>query len=250
MTTLRCTLTLGAALLALATACRTAEEPVQDGEPVASAKSADEGGTKSLSKDTAATARGKTAPSQATAADSASAAAEAEKATDFTLTDTFGNEHHLHDLLADGKTVVLEWFNPDCPVSRAYHHGDRDMASVYAQVKGPDLVWLAINSGAEGKQGAGLERNQRAVREYQIPYPVLMDPTGKVGKAYGAATTPHMFVIAPDGSILYDGAIDDSAGRGEASKNYVVLAVKEHSAGRAITTPRTRPFGCGVKYAN
>lgn len=173
------------------------------------------------------------------------------KATDFTLKDTAGQSHHLADYLGKGKVVVLEWFNPDCPFVKAYHENTKRMAETFKALGGADKVtWLAINSGAPGKQGAGLERNQTAVKAYGMPYPVLLDESGEVGKKYGAKTTPHMYVLAPDGGILYAGAIDDSGGQGEAENNLVVAAVTDYRAGRVVGTPASKPFGCSVKYVD
>jgi peroxiredoxin len=167
---------------------------------------------------------------------------------DFTLEDTAGEEHTLSDYVGSGKTVVLEWFNPDCPFVQRYHDGDASMVEMYEAVNNDDLVWLAINSGAIGKQGAGLERNKKAVADWDLPYPVLLDMDGKIGRAYGAATTPHMFIISPEGTLLYEGAIDDSNGRGETKTNYVAKTLKEYRAGEKVTVTKTKSFGCSVKY--
>jgi peroxiredoxin len=169
-------------------------------------------------------------------------------ASDFTLTDTNGKQHRLQDYLDADKTVVLEWFNPQCPVSKRYHSPERKMAATAAQIAGDDVVWLAINSGAPGNQGHGLPVNQGAIQDWAIEYPVLIDESGEVGHAYAAKTTPHMFVIRPDGVIAYDGAIDDSGGHGEAGENLVVSAVTACRAGNMPANSKNRPFGCSVKY--
>jgi len=174
--------------------------------------------------------------------------ADAILAADFTLTDTAGEEHQLFEYLDANKTVVLEWFNPQCPVSRRYHTPERVMAAAYGELQGDDLVWLAINSGAPGKQGHGLDLNSQAITDWEIPYPVLIDESGDVGRAFGAKTTPHMYVIRPDRLIAYDGAIDDSGGRGEAAENLVVSAVTACRKGELPETGRSRAFGCSVKY--
>ena len=181
---------------------------------------------------------------------SSSSPAVSLEVTDFTLTDTAGNSHTLSEYVSDGKTVVLEWFNPDCPFVKRYHATTPDqMAGVYEKVGAEaDVVWLAINSGAEGKQGAGLERNTQAAADWKLPYPVLLDMDGTVGQAYGAKTTPHMFIITSKGVLAYEGAIDDSAGRGEAGTNYVVQAFGELSAGKPVSVAKSKPFGCSVKY--
>jgi peroxiredoxin len=172
-------------------------------------------------------------------------------APDFTLQDTDGQEQHLGRYLADGKIVVLEWFNPDCPFVRRHHGQDQTMKRVLDQYGGGDVVWLAINSGAPGKQGAGLERNVQAKREYGIAYPILLDPSGRVGRTYGARTTPHMFVVRADGVLVYAGAIDDDPG-GEKDvaqrRNYVGEALESCRKGKAPSTGRTTAYGCTVKY--
>jgi len=172
-----------------------------------------------------------------------------EKAPAFKLTDTAGQEHELAKYLADGKTVVLEWFNPDCPFIIKHHQNHKTMNESFAQVKDHDVVWLAINSNAPGKQGNGLERNQRAVKEYEIPFPVLIDESGEVGRAYGAKTTPHMFVITKDGVVVYNGAIDDDRSAGAPGKtNHVLQALHDLMQGNAVKTAETQPYGCSVKY--
>jgi peroxiredoxin len=180
---------------------------------------------------------------------SSSSPAVTLEVTDFTLTDTAGESHTLSEYIGDGKTVVLEWFNPDCPFVKRYHDTNPDqMAAVYEQVGADaDVVWLAINSGSEGKQGAGMDRNSQAVADWQLPYPVLLDMDGTVGQAYGAKTTPHMFIIT-DGKLVYEGAIDDSSGRGEADTNFVVQAFAEFGDDKAVSVTKTKPFGCSVKY--
>jgi peroxiredoxin len=174
-----------------------------------------------------------------------------EKAPAFQLKDTAGNEHALADYLKAGKIVVLEWFNPDCPFIVKHHKNHKTMNELYAKVKDQGVVWLAINSNAAGKQGAGLERNQKAVKEYDMPFPLLMDPEGKVGRAYGAKTTPHMFVILPDGTVAYNGAIDDDRSAGKPGKtNHVAAALQDILQKKAVQVAETKPYGCSVKYAN
>ncbi len=210
-----------------------------------------------------------TLPAAPAAADSASAAETAEttktagtartaepttlepgdRAPGFTLTDTEGEEHSLADYLEQGKTVVLEWFNPDCPFIRKHHVLHSTFTDIAGNYADRDVVLLAVNSGAPGKQGAGLERNRKARKEYGIPYPILLDESGEVGRAYGALTTPHVFVIAADGTLLYAGAIDDDRGTKETGEtNYVRQALDAHLAGKPVATARTKPYGCSVKY--
>jgi peroxiredoxin len=183
------------------------------------------------------------------AAEATPTTAELGKAApDFELPDLSGREHKLSDYVADGKLVVLEWFNPDCPIAKAYHHPENQMVALAAEFADRDVVWLAINSGAEGKQGAGLERNRRAAEEYGITYPVLLDMDGEVGHRFDAKTTPHMYVIDTKGVLRYAGAIDNGDPRTKGDVNYVRQALKEILAGEPVTTPTSKPFGCSVKY--
>jgi peroxiredoxin len=171
-------------------------------------------------------------------------------APDFTLTDIDGNEHQLSAYLAQGKRVVLEWFNPDCPFVKKHHLDNKSMAETYATAGKEGVVWLAINSGAKGKQGNGLERNQKAREEYKIAYPILLDESGDVGRAFGAKTTPHMFIIEPDAKVVYAGAIDNKPTPGELGDvNYVTQALSQCVAGKAVEVSSTKPYGCSVKYA-
>jgi peroxiredoxin len=195
------------------------------------------------------------APAAAPAAPAAPAAAPTlapgDKAPDFTLTDTAGVSHSLSKYLADGKIVVLEWFNPDCPFIIKHHKLNKTMNETFAYMTHEGVVWLAINSSAAGKQGAGLERNQAAHKEYEMTFPILMDESGKVGRAYGAKTTPHMFIIGKDGKLFYSGAIDDDPSPTQAGqRNYIISALRAALEGRPAPEPTTKPYGCSVKYAN
>jgi peroxiredoxin len=172
-----------------------------------------------------------------------------ETAPDFHLTDTDGQKHHLQTYLDDGKIVVLEWFNPDCPYVKKHHEANHTMKNLAAEYADDGVVWMAINSGAEGKQGAGLERNRKAIEEYAIAYPVLLDMNGKVGKRYGATNTPHMFVIGTDGEIAYAGAIDsDNDARELGETNYVAEALAALTSGAKVEKTETKAYGCSVKY--
>lgn len=174
-------------------------------------------------------------------------------APDFTLIDTDGKQVKLAEY--KGKVVVLEWFNPDCPFVKAAHTKGSlvKLAKTHAE-KG--VVWLAINSGAAGKQGHGAERNRTARKDFTLDHPVLLDEDGKVGRAYGATNTPHMFVIDKAGKIAYRGAIDnspDGEGRSPADGtliNYVDQAISALTAGKAASTTSTKPYGCSVKYGS
>jgi len=176
--------------------------------------------------------------------------APGDTAPGFTLTDTEGLEVTLQDFLDEGMIVVLEWFNPDCPFIKKHHLNSKTMNETFAEFAELGVVWLAINSGAPGNQGAGLERNQQAVEQYEIPFPVLLDESGDVGRSYGAKTTPHMFIIAPEGIIVYNGAIDDNRSAETLGDiNYVAAALTEMAAEEEISAAETQPYGCSVKYA-
>jgi len=170
------------------------------------------------------------------------------KAPDFTLTNHQGQEVSLADF--EGKIVVLEWFNYDCPFVK--HHYEKvptmvDLAQKYAD-KG--VVWLAINS----TNYATVETNKAFARKNSIPYAVLDDHEGDVGHAYQAARTPELFVINQKGQIAYHGAIDNAPlgklNEGQTEKvNYVGNAIAELLADKDVTVPKTKPYGCTVKYA-
>ena len=130
-----------------------------------------------------------------------------EAAPAFSLPDLDGKPVALADFA--GKTVVLEWFNPDCPFVK-YAHGDGPLKDMAKQQSQAGVVWLAINSGAAGKQGNGVERNREAKQEWAMEHPILIDEDGTVGHSYGAATTPHMFVINPEGKLVYAGGLDNA----------------------------------------
>jgi len=179
------------------------------------------------------------------------AAKVGEMAPNFTLTDTDGNEHTLHDVLKqDGvNAIVLEWFNPRCPFVVKHYDANTTMADTYASFKERGVKWMAINSGAPGKQGAGLELNREIKSDWEIAYPLLLDESGKVGRAYGAKTTPHMYVINGEGILVYAGAIDDNPSPRQAGEtNYVAAALNSVLAGETVEVSETRPYGCSVKY--
>lgn len=169
-------------------------------------------------------------------------------APDFTLTDLDGKPHTLSSL--KGKTVVLEWFNPGCPFVQHAHGEGGPLASLPAKAVGDGIVWIAINSGAPGKEGAGAQANKDAVAKWSLGYPVLLDEDGKVGRAYGAASTPHMYVVDKAGNLVYRGALDNRPlGKGDgAVTNYVEKALADLAAGHAVATADTKPYGCSVKY--
>ncbi len=156
--------------------------------------------------------------------------------------------------LADfaGKTVVLEWFNPGCPYV-VHAHGDGALTDQARRVVSDDTVWLAINSGAHGKQGYGLQANQTAAVQWNMTHPVLLDESGDIGRAYGARTTPAMVVVGPRGNVAYVGALDNAPSGtdpGDGYINYVDQALTDLGSGQDVRTPRTRSYGCSVKYGS
>ncbi len=171
----------------------------------------------------------------------------------FTLKSASGEEVSLSDF--SGKIVVLEWTNPDCPyVKKFYKNGD--MQAFQSEATSDEVVWLAINSSAEGRQGhQTVESAAELVNKHGIKATgYLLDHDGQVGKAYGATNTPHMFILNEEHFVSYQGAIDsipsaDSADV-EQAENYVMKAVAELKEGGTVTMPVTKPYGCSVKYAN
>jgi peroxiredoxin len=169
-------------------------------------------------------------------------------APDFTLPDLDGNQVTLSALR--GTTVVIEWFNPGCPFV-VHAHTKGPINEMAASLPAQGIVWLAVNSGAPGKQGHGVDTNRKAVKDWKIDHPVLLDESGDVGRAYGATNTPHMYVVDPRGSLVYGGAIDNAPmGKvpAEGHVNYVALALADLAAGRPVETAETQAYGCTVKY--
>jgi peroxiredoxin len=170
-------------------------------------------------------------------------------APDFTLKDLDGNAFTLSAMR--GKTVVLEWFNPGCPFVK-YAHGEGPLKGAAAKKMSEGITWLNINSGAPGLQGHGVETNRKARQTWEIAAPILIDESGKTGQAYGAKTTPHMFVIDVHGSIVYKGALDNAPlGRAPAEGyvNYVDAALADLAANRPVAIAETPSYGCSVKYS-
>jgi hypothetical protein len=169
----------------------------------------------------------------------------------FTGVDSNGKAHKLSDFA--GKTVVLEWSNHDCPYVKK-HYGSGNMQTTQAAATGKGAVWLTIVSSAAGKQGAvtGAEANQLTVSRNAKPSAVILDPTGAIGKAYEAKTTPHMYIVDGKGILRYQGAIDDKPAASPDSlngaKNYVLAALGDMAAGKPVAVAETEPYGCSVKY--
>ncbi|HRJ49603.1 MAG: redoxin domain-containing protein [Phycisphaeraceae bacterium] len=168
-------------------------------------------------------------------------------APDFELKDTDGKSYKLSDLTAAGNIVVLEWFNPDCPVVKM-HYDAKTSQGIAKKYKDKKVVYLAINSGAAGKQGAGVERNAKARKDWSLDFPILLDEKGDVGRMYGARNTPALSIITKDGILAYRGAIDDGSSESAGKVNYVAKALDEILAGSKVSTPETKAYGCSVKY--
>lgn len=172
-------------------------------------------------------------------------------APNFKANDANGRVVSLSDFR--GKTVVLEWNNPECPFV-GKHYSSGNMQKTQATAKKDGVVWLTLNSSAPGKQGhlegAGA-RTMIAAQKAQ-PTAYLLDPQGTVGKVYGAKTTPHMYIINPRGTLAYMGGIDDKPSPNPAdidkARNHVLAALSELKAGRPVSVPISRPYGCSVKY--
>ena len=174
-----------------------------------------------------------------------------ESAPDFSLGDANGARHALSQYR--GKVVVLEWNNPECPFV-GKHYGSGNMQAQQAEARAAGVVWLTINSGADGKQGhldaAAAQAYVAKVAGRQAAY--LLDGDGAVGKLYGARTTPHMYVIDAQGVLRYMGGIDSIASTDQAdiakATQYVRQALGEIKAGKPVSAPVSQPYGCSVKY--
>lgn len=171
----------------------------------------------------------------------------------FTLSDQDGVQRSLADFA--GKTVVLEWTNHDCPYVKK-HYGAGAMQALQKAATADGVVWLTIVSSAPGKQGhvTGAQAKSLTRDRSAAPTAVLLDPTGEVGKLYGAKTTPHMYVINGSGALVYQGGIDDKATADPAdlagAQNYVAAALADLKAGRPVAVPAAKPYGCSIKYAD
>jgi peroxiredoxin len=170
----------------------------------------------------------------------------------FTATDANGKVHNLADF--KGKTVVLEWNNPECPFVKKHYNASTNMQNQQAAATKDGVVWLSVNSGAAGKQGhmSGADATAKMQNLKAANSAYLIDADGKVGQAYGAKTTPHMFIIDAQGVLRYAGAIDSNpsadAADIPAATQYVPVALAELKAGKPVTTAVTKPYGCSVKY--
>jgi peroxiredoxin len=176
----------------------------------------------------------------------AEGAPSGKKAPEFRLNSFDGKAVRLSNYR--GKTVVLEWFNFECPFVMHHYGKETTMAELAKKYKDKDVVWLAINSTSHTTP----EANKAFAEKHKLAYPILDDRSGRVGHAYGAKTTPHMYIIDARGNIAYDGAIDDSpmgkTPAGAKLTNYVDKALAELTAGKEVSAKNTKPYGCSVKY--
>lgn len=183
----------------------------------------------------------------------ARAATVGQQAPAFTGKDTQGKSISLDRYR--GKYVVLEWTNRECPYTeKQYNSGNMQTLQKEWTAKG--IIWLTVLSSAPGEQGylTAAQEDAQIARAHAHPTAAILDPGGQIGRAYGAKTTPHMFVINPEGTLIYDGAIDDKPTTDVAdvkgAKNYVTAALTEAMAGQPVQVASTRPYGCSVKYAD
>ena len=172
-------------------------------------------------------------------------------APDFSVSDSKGKTQTVSQY--KGKYVVLEWFNPECPFVKK-HYGSGNMQKLQEEFTGKGVVWLSIDSSAPGLEGnLTAEQAEKKIAEWKTKQTaLLLDPDGKAGRSYGAKNTPHMFIINPEGKIIYAGAIDSKASPNAAdiasSTNYVKVALEESLASKPVSTSSTKPYGCSVKY--
>jgi peroxiredoxin len=176
-----------------------------------------------------------------------------QPAPNFKVADTDGKPVTLSDFR--GKTVVLEWSNPDCPFVKK-HYGSGNMQKAQAAAAKDGVVWLTINSSAPGNQGHmnGAQAKSFVTKAGARPAAYLLDPRGVVGKLYDAKTTPHMFIVSKAGTLVYAGGIDDKPTPNPAdvsgARNHVLAALTELKTGKAVSVKTSRPYGCSVKYSD
>ncbi len=180
-------------------------------------------------------------------------------APDFSGKDSHGKTQTLSQYR--GKFVVLEWTNHDCPYTKK-HYESGNMEAMQKKWTERGVIWLSIISSAPGKEGfmTATEENQYLAKMHASPTAVILDTSGQIGHLYEAKTTPHMLVIDPTGKLIYDGAIDDhpavydspaqTVALIKSAKNYVDEALGQAMAGKPVTDPVTRPYGCSVKYGD
>jgi peroxiredoxin len=180
-----------------------------------------------------------------------SGAAVGEPAPDFSVADAYGNVHSLSDF--EGRYVILEWLNHDCPFVRKHYDGN-NMQQLQKKYTDQDVVWLSVISSVPGTQGHLQPEEARAITNEKgaSPTAVLLDTDGSMGKAYDARVTPHMYIINPEGIVEYNGAIDDKptarARDLEGAHNYLTAAMTSLMNGEEVEVTTNTPYGCTVKY--
>ena len=174
-------------------------------------------------------------------------------APSFSLPAADGKTHSLGDF--KGKYVVLEWFNPGCPFVQKHYRSD-NMQALQKEFTGKGVTWLTIDSSAPGAEGYLTPAEAtKQMADWKIKSTaLLLDPDGKVGHEYHATNTPHMFIVDPEGKLIYEGAIDSKASYDDtdikSSTNYVRAALEEAMAGKPISNSQTKAYGCSIKYAD
>lgn len=181
------------------------------------------------------------------------AVAPGETVPDFSVVDSNGETRSLSEF--EGKKVILEWTNHDCPyVKKHYHESRKNMQTLQTDMTGNDVVWLSVISSAPGKQGhvSGAEANELTTSRQAAPSYVLLDESGDIGRLYDAKTTPHMYIIDEQQVLQYAGAIDSKRSSSpddiDDATNYVRQALTELEAGEEVSKAYTMPYGCSVKY--
>jgi peroxiredoxin len=174
-------------------------------------------------------------------------------APEFALKDLDGKEVKLSDF--KGKVVVIEWFNPECPFIKL-SHTKGGLVDASKRITSKGAVHLAINSGAPGKQGTGVDKNKAGAKEFSVAAPILLDESGEVGRKYGATNTPHIYIVDKTGTLVYAGGPDNSADaegltpEGGTLVNYVDQVLTELDAGKPVSVTSSPAYGCSVKYGS
>ena len=174
-----------------------------------------------------------------------------EPAPEFSVTDTNGQPQSLTALR--GSYVVLEWFNPECPFVEK-HYGTGNMQDLQRRYTDRGVVWLSVDSSAPGKQGhlTVEQANAFMMEQKAAQTAIVLDPDGALGRAYGAKTTPHMFIVDPERTLIYAGAIDDIASADPAdvadATNFVTMVLDPALSGDPVSVGETQSYGCSVKY--
>jgi peroxiredoxin len=191
--------------------------------------------------------------SLALAAPATAKIATGSNVSDMTVTDSNGVQHNLSDFA--GKKVVLEWTNEGCPYVKK-HYKTNNMQNTQKMATAEGAVWLSVISSAPGKQGykTGEEANAWKVDQNAAPTAIVLDPVGDMGRKFSAKTTPHMYIIDENQTLVYQGAIDDNRSASPSTvagaKNYVLAAMADLKAGNPVAEAETAPYGCSVKYGS